>query len=389
MRDKNLLKISAISLVLVMIASCVTPCIAVDNSTNNISNSSISLENTSVNVSVENTSKTVINANAAILAMLIVEEGFKAEQVIYRESLGDLGLDALFVKITKSEVSTLLKKDGVKNAFFPEELYATFIVKPAKATTAFALASNANATVSSTLNKEYLVISGVYNNEEVLKLAEEAEVNSLRVKSLGAEIGAKAVSGKLDGALASLPLLTPEDKVNVIVELKDIPKYKGLSYKEASEKARESEVVKDAIKAVEDLGGDFLDYWHWYGAIDIEIEASKLSELARYDFVEKIMCGGKKWKIEPIVGVEATDERPTVEINNITRYINAKNFHDQGYDGSGIKVGIIDTGIDASHPEFADAIIKERYDCTGTGFEDYVGPWNGSCELCKLYCTKG
>ncbi|RJS84208.1 hypothetical protein CW713_02970 [Methanophagales archaeon] len=41
-----------ISVVLVMLISCVKPCIAVDNSTNNIPNSSISLENTSVNVSV-------------------------------------------------------------------------------------------------------------------------------------------------------------------------------------------------------------------------------------------------------------------------------------------------------------------------------------------------
>ena len=382
MGNKYGLKVLTISIVLVMVASCVTPCIAVDNSTNNILNSGISLENTSVNVSVEKTSETLINANDTILAMLIVEEGCKAEQVgcearqvIYRESLGDLGLDALFVKIKKSEVPALLKNDGVKNVLFPKELYATFIMRPNK--TAFALALNANATVSSTLNKEYLVISGVYSDEEVLKLAEEAEVNSLRVKSLGTEMEAKvkAISGKLDGALSSLSLLTPKDKVNVIVELKGIPKYKELSYKEATEKARESEVVKDAIKVVEDLGGDFIDYWHWYNSIDIEIETSKLLELARYDFIEKMIWGGRKWEIEPIVGVEATDERPTAEIDNITMYINAKNFHDQGYNGSGIKVGIIDTGVDDNHPEFADTDVKGRYSYPGTGeaLEDYVG----------------
>jgi hypothetical protein len=42
----------AISVVLLMVVSGTTPCIAVDNSTNNITNLSISLENTSVNVSV-------------------------------------------------------------------------------------------------------------------------------------------------------------------------------------------------------------------------------------------------------------------------------------------------------------------------------------------------
>ena len=53
MGNKILLKILALACALVMVVSCVTPCIAVDgNSTNNIQNSSISLENTSVNVSV-------------------------------------------------------------------------------------------------------------------------------------------------------------------------------------------------------------------------------------------------------------------------------------------------------------------------------------------------
>ncbi len=321
-------KIFAIFTVLMMVVSCIALCNAIASNPA-ASNSSISLVNTSANASVKNTSENV-NANETILAMLIVEESCKAEQVIYQEGLGDLNLDALFVKIKRSELSELLKKEGVKNVLFPNELYATFIIKPNKAATASALASSANATVSSTLNKEYLVISGIYNSEEVLKLAEEAEVNSLRVKSLGTEMEAKAISGKLGGAISSLSFLTPKDKVNAIVELKGIPKYKELPYKEAPEKAKESEVVKDAIKAVEDLGGDFIGYWHWYSAIDVEIEASKLSELARYDFVKKITWGGKKWKIEPVEGTEATDERPTAEINNITMYLNAKNFRLSG-----------------------------------------------------------
>jgi hypothetical protein len=54
MSDNPIWKILAISVVLMMVISCATPCIAVDNnSTGNTSNSSLSLvENTSVNVSV-------------------------------------------------------------------------------------------------------------------------------------------------------------------------------------------------------------------------------------------------------------------------------------------------------------------------------------------------
>jgi hypothetical protein len=37
---------------------------------------------------------------------------------------------------------------------------------------------------------------------------------------------------------------------------------------------------------------------------------------------------------------------------SLREQINAKSLIDQGYDGSGVKIGIIDTGINGSHPEF-------------------------------------
>jgi len=109
MRDKILLKILAISVVLLMVVSGTTPCIAVDNnSTGNTSNSSLSIvENTSVNVPANNALKSSINENKTILAVLIVEKGFEAENIIYRENFGDMNLDALFVKIKASELPEL------------------------------------------------------------------------------------------------------------------------------------------------------------------------------------------------------------------------------------------------------------------------------------------
>lgn len=118
------------------------------------------------------------------------------------------------------------------------------------------------------------------------------------------------------------------------------------------------------------MDGNFIEYWHWYESIDIEIEASKLPQLASYDFVEKITWGDVTWEIEPIEGVEATVDW---EIDRIIQYINAKYYHDQGFYGSGVTVGIIDTGINESHPEFTEYgdIIKGKYDATPLpGFPD-------------------
>ena len=80
MRDKILLKILAISVVLLMVVSGTTPCIAVvDNSTNNIQNSSISLvENTSVNVPVTGLYHSLGNINCFNILKGDVDENYNS-----------------------------------------------------------------------------------------------------------------------------------------------------------------------------------------------------------------------------------------------------------------------------------------------------------------------
>ena len=79
MGNKILLKILALACALVMVISCATPCIAVDNnSTNNTQNSGISLENTSVNVSVTGLYHSPGNINSFNILKEGVDENYNS-----------------------------------------------------------------------------------------------------------------------------------------------------------------------------------------------------------------------------------------------------------------------------------------------------------------------
>ena len=58
------------------------------------------------------------------------------------------------------------------------------------------------------------------------------------------------------------------------------------------------------------------------------------------------------------LGVSHAEFTPGNEYNNQPGLatINAKSAYDQGYSGNGVKIGIVDSGIDTSHVEFTNAI---------------------------------
>ncbi|MFS8522001.1 MAG: S8 family serine peptidase [Micromonosporaceae bacterium] len=63
------------------------------------------------------------------------------------------------------------------------------------------------------------------------------------------------------------------------------------------------------------------------------------------------------------------DEQVTVALDASVPQIGAPTAWQQGYDGSGLTVAVLDTGIDTDHPDLAGAVVEER-DFTGTGTAD-------------------
>ncbi|MBE0447037.1 MAG: S8 family peptidase [Actinobacteria bacterium] len=91
-------------------------------------------------------------------------------------------------------------------------------------------------------------------------------------------------------------------------------------------------------------------------AVSLAIPAGQVEALAREPWVEKI----------------EEDEKVYVVIDGSVALADVQAVHETGFTGKGVKLAIIDTGIDGTHPDFADRVVAIR-DFTLEGFKDGNG----------------
>lgn len=109
-------------------------------------------------------------------------------------------------------------------------------------------------------------------------------------------------------------------------------------------------------------------------AVILEVDASQLAALAANPAVERI---------SPVIDYE-------LGLSETVPYIGATSVHDSGFDGTGVSVAVLDSGIDYTHEAFAQDIIFE--DIAGSAFiEEIIWLYNqeitiGCSEDPKLYC---
>jgi subtilisin family serine protease len=120
------------------------------------------------------------------------------------------------------------------------------------------------------------------------------------------------------------------------------------------------------------------EFKHAFNGVAMSLPANQVQELLLMDTVQAVF-ENKEVSIDPNAEpeVESTSNSSTLTQDNLEQ-IGANKLHKEGITGQGIKVGVIDTGIDYTHPDLKD-VYKGGYDLYSndpdpmeTTYQDYV-----------------
>ncbi|WP_045516618.1 S8 family serine peptidase [Neobacillus niacini] len=164
--------------------------------------------------------------------------------------------------------------------------------------------------------------------------------------------------------------LESSDNLSVIVEFKDKPTKvavieeaangNSLSLSEAEQKANAAQetfkndlqtIYKEDLKENKKLFKIKHTYKNSLNGVAIELPANKVKSLLQSKVV-KAVWPNNVFKVEPPTSPKGSSDSKKVA-TEVFPGINK--LHDEGFTGKGIKVGVIDTGIDYNHPDLTDA----------------------------------
>jgi subtilisin family serine protease len=144
-------------------------------------------------------------------------------------------------------------------------------------------------------------------------------------------VGSADVSGKLDDTLLELNMT--DEELDVLV-----------SYDASASELK----VKSAINFL-DSSANILETYSELSMLRVKMLGNAIVELAKNEYVTKIWSND----VQPVNSIQTTSSAATLAEDYVSLIdrIGARHLWDQGYNGTGVIIAILDTGVDLFHPD--------------------------------------
>lgn len=235
-----------------------------------------------------------------------------------------------------------------------------------KSVTAFALGTSlVTSSLFSTSGFKPVNVQAAFNTESILAKLTPEQRKALTQLKLSDQSGLQ---------LSPDVNLNSDEKISVIVQFKTLPSKtavlaaqaegKSLSLSQANQQVEEahSSFQKDLATIFKEEKPYVLKqkYKHAFNGVSMQIPSNKVEALMKSKAVQAIW-ESKVLSIDPPIEQDSTGSGSDLPEGDVNPFLGVDKLHEEGYTGKGIKVGVIDTGIDYNHPDLK-AAYKGGYD---------------------------